>query len=613
MTMNTSPKCFPGIRELHAGIPCDEAPILAMCEDVNWRFDCADFRMVSLIRAIYSYERLLSAQASETIRRTILNFKYWMDEPGEDSMCYWSENHQVLFAAVEYLAGQRYPDERFSNANLIGREHLEKARIRLMNWLKDRFDYGFTEWHSNTYYEEDIAALSILIDFCEDEEIVLKAKMIMDLLLLDMGMHSFQGLFAATSGRCYEAQKKRPRLQNIRDISESVWGFGHVSDFDYSRISANFLLMERYDLPEAIRLIGRDSEDRVIKDSMGLDLSELATAFPDSKDMERRGLFLWAMESFTNPESVVITLRMFNRWRLHGNAFLADLRLVDHALPRKLGLLPLVIRLLNPVTQGFAIQRANSYTYKTKHYMLSTAQAYHPGEFAHQQHVWQATLSPEITVFTTHPGASAFEDDQRNASPGYWVGSGILPHAVQDRHVHISIYRLDGRKGFMEKKRARFTHAYFPQERFDEVVRDGRYLFGRAGDAYIALIGRYELETNPDDASDLIQKGLETYWICELGSREAYGDFGTFVETIRARTIRFHRHTLTYQGEREYSLTYKGAFRIDGVMIETNYDRIDTPYGKVARNPREIEISFGGQYLYLNFESSERRHGGIKR
>ena len=64
-------------------------------------------------------------------RQAILNFKYWMDEPGHDSMCYWSENHQILFAACEYLAGQLYPNEIFSNDGRKGKEKQERARIRI--------------------------------------------------------------------------------------------------------------------------------------------------------------------------------------------------------------------------------------------------------------------------------------------------------------------------------------------------------------------------------------------------------------------------------------------------------------------------------------------------
>ena len=94
-----------------------------------------------------------------------------MDQPGQDSMCFWSENHQILFAASEYLAGQYYPDETFSNDGKKGTEHMAIARERIMIWLEQRWLYGFTEWYSSVYYVEDIAPLANLIEFADDDEI----------------------------------------------------------------------------------------------------------------------------------------------------------------------------------------------------------------------------------------------------------------------------------------------------------------------------------------------------------------------------------------------------------------------------------------------------------
>ena len=606
MKIKMGPKCFKGIKELHEGNRIEEEQIHEICEYIDSRFDCADFRMVSIIRTIYGFSYLLSEKTIERIKRTILNFKYWMDEPGHDSMCYWSENHQILFATVEYLAGQLYRDESFANANMSGREHLEKAKVRILRWLKYRFTYGFTEWHSNTYYEEDIAPLSILIDYCKDEEIVIKSKMIIDLLLLDMGMHSFKGLFGATSGRCYEKQKKNPMAQDTLEISEYVWGFGNVREFSYERISSNFILMKNYDLPEVLRLIGRDTREVIIKDSMGLDLQEIKKEFSNLEDIDTTGMFLWAMESFTNPESVNMALKIFNEWELQKNNFLKDFKMINNPLLRKSGLLPLLIRILNPVTQGIAIQRANTYTYKTEDYMLSTVQNHHPGEFGDQQHEWQATLSPEVTVFTTHPGAPAFDDINRNFSPDYWVGTGIFPHSAQDKNIHLSIYNIKQRKGFMERNRVAYTHAYFPQDKFDEVVLNDNYIIGRLGEVYIALIGRYTLKVNPKDTSDIIQEGLETFWICEIGTVREYNFFEAFVSSIFSREINYSNNTLSYKTDKQYTLTYKGDFKIEGKIINTDYERLETPYVKAARKPKEIKVESEGRKLYLNFDKAER-------
>ena len=89
--------------------PIDENSIQDALAYVNERHDCADFTVCGLLRLLYLYSDsgLLSSNLVEQTRQTILNFKYWIDEPGyNDLMCFWSENHQIMFHSDEYLAGR---------------------------------------------------------------------------------------------------------------------------------------------------------------------------------------------------------------------------------------------------------------------------------------------------------------------------------------------------------------------------------------------------------------------------------------------------------------------------------------------------------------------------
>lgn len=612
MNVKMGPKCYAGIVDLERGVKIDEQEIHALCDFVDARYDCADFRMVSLLRTRFDYWCLIGEDTKKRIEHSILNFKYWMDEQGHDGMCYWSENHQILFATCEYLAGQLYPQLIFPNNNMSGLAHYHKAKTKIERWLKYRFDYGFTEWHSNTYYEEDIAPLTLLIDFSDDVEIRRKATIIMDLILLDMAIHSYKGLFVASSGRCYELQKKYPLKQDTLEIAEAIWGYGNVSTYDYSRISANFLLMRNYKVPEVIKAIGRDSSTVEIKDSMGLDLSEIKNEFKNLRDFETTGMFLWAMESFTNPESINITLDLFNAWHLKYNNFLKDISMVNIPILRKSGIMPLVVKLLNPVTQGVAIQRANVYTYKTPDYMLSTAQRYHPGKFGDQQHIWQLTLNKDVTVFVTHPGSPAFDDVDRNFSPDYWVGNGIFPHSVQSEHVHISLFDLTGRKGFMERNRLMQTHAYFPQHLFEQVILDNNMIFASLEGVHVSLIGRSKLKFSEKDKSDLIQEGKKHYWICEIGTKDQFTNLTAFVRHIKSTKIQYDERKLTYQSVKHYEVTYKGDFKVNSQIVETQYKRYETPYIEANRKPSALEIKFNSQSLFLNFEKGERQQDDKK-
>src|SRR5690554_6645403 len=339
MTVKMFKKCIPDIIKLEKGEKIAEQQIIDMCNFIDSRFDCADFRLVSILRILHAYSHLLSDKTIAKIKKSVLSFKYWIDEPGEDSMCYWSENHQIIFYSCEYLADQYYFDEVFKNSKMTGSEHMAKAKPRILNWFLYRWNYGFSEWHSNVYYEEDIAPMANLVDFCEDEEIYQKTKIIMDLLLLDMAMHSYKGLFAAASGRCYEEQKTDPLKQFTLPVTEKLGDFNNIEEYDYGELSANFLLCENYKIPEVIKEIARDEREVIIKDSMGLNLSGVIEEFEDRYDFDTTGMYFWGMEAFTNPESINITIDMYNEYNLKENGFLKDLKVINYWVLRKLNLL----------------------------------------------------------------------------------------------------------------------------------------------------------------------------------------------------------------------------------------------------------------------------------
>jgi hypothetical protein len=625
MTVKMNNKCFPDIEKLARGERADESQIAELLAFIDRRYDCADFRMVCILRSLYDFPHLLSGEMAERMRRTVLGFKYWMDEAGgaagggDDSICWWSENHQLLFAACEYLAGQLYPAAIFPNSGMSGEQHRLKAKKRLEYWFETRFALGFIEWHSNTYYEEDAAPLSLLIDCAADTDIAQKATMLLDLLLADMALHCFEGFFCASSGRCYEAQKTRPAAQDVTDILEKAFGFkrlaGAAPQYDYSRLSADFIINRNYVVPKAMYEIAHCKKTAEIRTSMGLDLDEVAAHFPnprdmkrrdmERRDMERRGMYLWAMESFTNTQSANLTLRIFNHCNLKTNDFLKNISLMNIPVLRELGLIPLIIRILNPVTAGIAIQRSNTCTWRSSRYMLSSAQRYHPGEFGDQQHIWQATLSGGVSVFTTHPGAAFFEDNARNFSPSYWVGNGILPHAAQYQNTLLCMYDLRVRKGFLEKKRQWFTHAWFPQNEFDQTVLESRLAAGKRGETYIALVSAAPLEKRSE--TELAQQGKVTAWAALPGSAEEDGSWEQFLAKARAAplTLRGKILSLEWRGH-SFTLHYKKQFRVDGIAQSANSRRLESPFGNADANSGVFELKAADSRLRLDWPTLRR-------
>lgn len=609
-----------------------------VCRYVDGRYDCADFRLVSLIRVLYLYPEKLSATQHEQIKTTLLNFKYWLDEPGDDSMCYWSENHQILFAQAEYLIGKLYPNDIFTNMNITGIQRMERGRERILTWLEQRWNYGFTEWYSTVYYVEDIAPLSNLADFADDPEIITKTQIIMDLLWYDVASQSYQGVFIPTSGRAYEGKRKTGNDSSMKAAIQHVWGYDLGAANPRGGMLLNFIYAQNYHVPEAIRQVGYDHEPKVIKASNGLNVAELKGEGLIGLE-NPQVMMQWAMESFTNPEIVNNTIDIINTYNLHAQSSFKDFSLINYWALRRLGLLPLVVKIINPQSHGNAIQRANTYTYRTENYTMSTTQSYHPGTYGDQHHVFQATLNNELAIFNSHP--AVWQDDRgpNGNSPRYWVGYGHLPHSVQDINVNLSLYQLPEKKGMMEKRLIDYTHAWFPENLFDEVVVEDTHIFGRTEDTYVG-IKTFEpvLYVNPEhlarDGSgtviadtttardtdnsgasatsprqEVVQHGKNTYWITEISTKIEEGSFDAFMHRIRGNVATYDQKAgqLVYTtGNRTLDLTFGGDFRVNGALIETEHDRFDSPYVQAPRKPETLTIEWNGHSLFLDFYGMQR-------
>ncbi|MCK5206615.1 MAG: hypothetical protein KAQ79_01295, partial [Cyclobacteriaceae bacterium] len=267
---------------------------------ISGEYDCSDFRMVNMVRTLYDFGDQIPKDYKDKIENVLFNFRYWWDEPGENSMCYWSENHQILFASAEYLVGQLYPDTVFPSSGLTGKQHMAKAKIRALDWLEMRWKYGFIEFYSGVYYKEDIGALINIIDLAEDEELVKKSQIIMDLLFYDVAAQNIGTMFITTSGRAYSGNRKGGSGANLGGMTRYYWGDGEERG---PGMMYGMMLTEIYQLPPVLAAIALDSSNVIIKQSNGLDLSELKAEGYFGTD-NRSMMMQWGMESFTNPEVV---------------------------------------------------------------------------------------------------------------------------------------------------------------------------------------------------------------------------------------------------------------------------------------------------------------------
>jgi len=179
----------------------DAAIFQEAVRSIDARKDCADFTLAMLLRLLAL--GIADQAEAEGIKRVALDFRYWMDEPGTDAMCFGSENHRMLFHGCQLLAGRLLNGERFSNSGRTGAEQASIGARRCVEWLDGIEPNGFREFLSSSYMPITVAALMNLVDFSGDESISRRSAGLVDRILHDLAMHAFDGVTVGPQGRVY--------------------------------------------------------------------------------------------------------------------------------------------------------------------------------------------------------------------------------------------------------------------------------------------------------------------------------------------------------------------------------------------------------------------------
>jgi hypothetical protein len=240
--------------------------------------DTADFHVTDVLRLVLRH-RLYTATpdprvprfVADSIKGALLQFKYWLDEPpatgeGGGEMTFWSENHQILFHSCELLVGQLFPDDVFPRSGLMdggapvnGREHARRGAERTRRWLDRRLRFGFSEWCSPGYYNEDFPPLLNLADFANDPGISTKAAMVLDRLVFDLVRFTTRGSFASSAGRAYFEHKAFGWSQSVGETVELLTG-ARGDHIGVENTAVALCTAERYTVPEVLLAVARDRE-----------------------------------------------------------------------------------------------------------------------------------------------------------------------------------------------------------------------------------------------------------------------------------------------------------------------------------------------------------------
>ena len=360
--------------------PRDEALMADMLDLIEQRVDCADFLVCGLIRYLKHYP--VGEETAARIRQVLTHWRYWMDEDGFDGMCYWSENHCLMFYTNAMLAGEMYAEDFFPLAGRSGRELSAWGRGKVLDWLEDVESWGFEEFHSTVYMCVTFAALINVIDFTEPA-IARRAAALTDDMLRRLADHTFKGGIIAPQGRVYRGvlypfQAGAMALMNLADPEQPYdYGEGWLGMYATSGYALPADLKERMDRPASLNYTSGNA--RII--------------------LEKRED--WCLTS------VQIPRESFTRWENVTRKAEAD-----------------------PSSHAFV---------KSYNECFHGTTCFQPGCYGYQQHLWYAALDGEAAVFINHPGSDSEGGDMR---PGYWHGSGVFPALKQDGGMLGMIWQI---------------------------------------------------------------------------------------------------------------------------------------------------------------------------
>lgn len=233
-----SPNIHTAIARLKSGgspAECREM-ILEGLKGIRERYDCSDFYLVALFRLWRDYRDsgLFDEDFWAEVKETILGFRYWIDEPGDDVMWFFSENHALLFHTCQLLAGQLFPDDLFVNSGETGVQRRIKAERLLAQWFDRFFAEGLAEWNSSAYIPIDVLGLIHLHDLAENPALREQARRALDLLFSYMTAEAHEGYLTSTFGRSYEKELMGNRAAGTTSLIWVGYGLGNVNSHPYN-------------------------------------------------------------------------------------------------------------------------------------------------------------------------------------------------------------------------------------------------------------------------------------------------------------------------------------------------------------------------------------------
>jgi hypothetical protein len=369
----------------------------------------AAFRIIVLVR-------VHELSNNETIKKKIFDrlktIPFWITYQ-ENTRVYWTENQMryvvskislpslcctstyhvspcfifSMWMTSAQIFYERYPDD----ADLYVGETLKQ---RLIHYLQQKLEYGFTEFFSTVYLPYTLGGLLNLADFSQDPDIQsLATKVALKLIDHILTGTNSEGTFSVAAGRNTVGYY----LDGVNQMKELIWmltGLGRKPT--KLRSVTAILATSNLDLSS----LSSASYDAGFDSSITLPIRpSLGESFEVNKDLTLvdRVMFQWSYGAYFHPDVSAETQLLFDQLDLWDHSEFTDFGSIFETLPTWIG--NTGAEIIEPITISSVLTGHDVVIFKNREVVLSSAQNYHPGKLGYQAFPWMATTGT-LSVWT---------------------------------------------------------------------------------------------------------------------------------------------------------------------------------------------------------------------
>ena len=468
-----------------------------------WHRETSDFAIIELVRIM-----ILSGMYNETILPVIELIPFWMNK-GESVRCYWSENHMAMWMTSSQLLHEYYgwplPDS--------------SHRKRLIRFLEVHRDNGYYEFLSTTYMRFTLSGLLNLYDFTFDQELKDLAEAAITRMIIDvLRVTTSAGTFFPVSGRSGNGAMLQAYQGSAQRVISLITGLGEFPTSVGG--GAAFLATTTFNFSNAVSSY---SDTVNVAFPIGLSLSQQDAEY-SNQDYYDRVVFQWSQGAYFDKQSEVAvetfdTIKHFDMWE---SRFFKDYRDFNFLPSALAGTAAALLECLS----GSSLLHGTAMIFRHKNAMLTSMQKYHGGLKGYQQHPLMSTTGT-LTIFTQGGEANPDFRDRKELTLNPQMPSvrqvDNVALILYNPHPDLSFfgYDLDG------------INLRWPDADFDEVLEDGRWIFGREGEAYVGVYRHCVKQVNTLwHCTDTMQQ-----WAIVVGHQDLHGSFSNFTDVVSAGVV----------------------------------------------------------------------------